>query len=58
MVKYVTNSDDKGTISVISTISPLPLPPDTAITSAIDGNGAPVQNGGASLQLYSNSIYR
>jgi hypothetical protein len=38
------------TVSVISTASPVDsIPPDTAITSAVDGNGAAVQNGGTTV---------
>lgn len=47
---YLTNSGS-NTVSVISTISQ--QPPNTTITSAVDGNNAPVQNGGTTS---SNSI--
>jgi YVTN family beta-propeller protein len=44
---YVTNRAD-GTVSVISTLSSQ-TPPDTTITSAVDGNRATVQNAGTTL---------
>ena len=48
---YVTNynsNDTLGnTVSVISTTPP--APPNTLITSAIDGNNNPVQNGGSTV---------
>jgi YVTN family beta-propeller protein len=44
---YVANSHD-NTVSVIST-SPQPKPPQTTITSAVDGNGAAVLNGGTTV---------
>jgi hypothetical protein len=43
---YVANSGD-NTVSIISTISQ--APPDTVITSVVDGNGAIVQNGGTTF---------
>ena len=46
---YVTNFHSNeasgNTVSVISTTPP--APPNTLITSAIDGNNNPVQNGGS-----------
>jgi YVTN family beta-propeller protein len=45
---YVVNSGD-GTVSVISTVGL--KPPNTIITSAIDGNGASIQNGGTTLSI-------
>jgi YVTN family beta-propeller protein len=55
---YVTdfnsNESPGNTVSVISTVPAADtIPPDTAITSAVDGNGATIQNGGATV---SNSI--
>ena len=41
---YVANSDS-NTVSVISTATTQSIPPDTIITSAVDGNGATIQNG-------------
>jgi YVTN family beta-propeller protein len=49
---YVVNYAD-NTISVISISTAPPQPPQTTITSAMDGNNAPVQNGGSTS---SNSI--
>jgi YVTN family beta-propeller protein len=49
---YVTdfhsNEQPGNTVSVISTTSSA-QPPDTTITSVVDGNGAPVQNSGTTL---------
>jgi YVTN family beta-propeller protein len=42
---YVSNFDS-GTVSVIATIQ---YPSHTTITSAVDGNGNPVQNGGSAI---------
>jgi YVTN family beta-propeller protein len=55
---YVTdfnsNTAPGNTVSVISTVPAADTtPPDTTITSAVDGNGAAVRNGGATV---SNSI--
>jgi YVTN family beta-propeller protein len=48
---YVTNYNSNGapgnTVSVISTTPP--TPPNTSITSAIDGNNNPVQNSGSTI---------
>jgi YVTN family beta-propeller protein len=48
---YVTNYNSNGapgnTVSVISTTPP--TPPNTLITSAIDGNNNPVQNSGSTI---------
>jgi hypothetical protein len=49
---YVANSPD-NTISVISTLTPI-QPPNTSITSAVDGNGAAILNGGTTV---SSSIH-
>lgn len=45
VTNYQTNEAPGNTISVISTTPPSPL--NTLITSAIDGNNNPVQNGGS-----------
>jgi YVTN family beta-propeller protein len=45
---YVANTDS-NTVSVISTATTQLIPPDTTITSARDGNGATIQNGGTTL---------
>ncbi|PWU80443.1 MAG: hypothetical protein DLM72_12290 [Candidatus Nitrosopolaris wilkensis] len=43
---YVTSDN---TVYVISTTPIPPIPPDTTITSAVDGNSAPVKNGSATI---------
>ena len=45
---YVTD-EGSGTVSVISTIAAVTPPSHTIITSAVDGNNAPVQNGGTTF---------
>jgi Ca2+-binding RTX toxin-like protein len=45
VTNYNSNDAPGNTVSVIST--PPPIPPNTIITSAIDGNNNPVQNGGS-----------
>ncbi len=47
VTNYQTNEVPGNTVSVISTTPP--APPNTSITSAIDGNGASVQNGGSTV---------
>ena len=49
VTNYKSNDAPGNTVSVISTAATPPAPPNTSITSAIDGNGASVQNGGSTV---------
>ena len=47
VTNYQSNEAPGNTVSVISTTPP--APPNTVVTSAIDGNNTPVQNGGSTV---------
>jgi YVTN family beta-propeller protein len=48
VINYHSNEAPGNTVSVIST-STTPVPPNTVITSSIDGNNNPVLNGGSTV---------
>lgn len=53
---FVANQND-NTVSVVSTTTNQPIPPDTTITSAVEGNGAMIQNGGTTLSTSIQFIF-